>query len=131
MVRSNLASRGASDTIGSAELAEALGTDGKNLRVMLRAKGVGKNANNRYEWDSVDDALEEMGFDDLDEAQEALKESRDERLEELKERGAEKRKAKAKTKKKAAVEDDDDEEDDDEEEEPAPPPRRKKKSTRK
>ena len=55
-----------SDTIGSAELAEALGTDGKNLRVMLRAKGVGKNANNRYEWDSVDDALEEMGFDDLD-----------------------------------------------------------------
>src|SRR5215471_2248628 len=126
--------------IGSTELADALGTDGRNLRVMLRAKGVEKNDNNRYEWESVDAALEELGFDDLDEAVDALKEARDERLEELKNR-PKKKKAAAK-KKKAPVDEDEeddedededdeieDEEDDDEEEEEAPAP--KKRAARK
>src|SRR5215831_15109148 len=48
------------DTVGSKDLAEALGTDGKNLRVMLRARNVKKNETGRYEWDSVDDALEAL-----------------------------------------------------------------------
>src|SRR5215471_10524937 len=66
----------ASGAIGSRELADELGTDGKNLRVMLRDQGVQKNETGRYEWESLEDALEAMGFEDLEEAQEALAESR-------------------------------------------------------
>jgi hypothetical protein len=127
--------KAAKGTIGSQELAEALGTDGRNLRVMLRAKGVEKNENNRYEWDSVDDALEELGFEDLEDAQDALKEARDERLEELKSR-AKKKPKKSKSKKAADEDEDEDDEDDDEdddEEEEAPAPKKKaaaKKPTR-
>jgi sRNA-binding protein len=111
-----------SDTVGSAELAEALGTDGKNLRVMLRDKKVAKNANGRYEWEDLDTALEELGFDDLEDAQQALKEARDKRLEKLKDEGAKKRAAK-----KAASDDEDDEDEDDEDEDEAPAPKAKKK----
>jgi hypothetical protein len=75
----------------------------------------------------VDDALEELGFDDLEEAQDALKAARDERLEELKSRNAKKKK------KSKVVEDEDDDDDedededeDDEEEEEAPKARGKK-----
>jgi hypothetical protein len=113
-----------SDAIGSAELAEALGTDGKNLRVMLRDKKVEKNANGRYEWADLDTALEDLGFDDLEDAQQALKEARDKRLEKLKDEGAKKRAAK-----KAAQEaDEDDEDEDEDDEEETPPPRKKKKA---
>jgi hypothetical protein len=120
-----------SDTIGSSDLAEALGTDGKNLRVMLRDREVKKNENGRYEWDSVDQALEALGFDDLEEAQEALAESRNKRLEALKERNAEAKAEKEKAatkkgKKKAVVEEEDD--DDEEDEEPAPKKAKKKKA---
>lgn len=107
-----------SDTIGTAELAEALGTDGKNLRVMLRDHNVPKNENNRYEWKSVKAALKALGFDDLEEAQEALAEARNKRLEALKARNAE-----AKSNKAA----DSDSDDDDEDEEEAPKPKKKKK----
>jgi len=103
--------------IGSAELAEALGTNGRELRVMLRQKGVEKNENNRYEWDSVEEAVEEMGFKSVKSAKAGLAESRQQRLTELKDKVAaskDKKKAKAKPKssKKAPVEDDEDEEDD-------------------
>lgn len=114
----------AKDTVGSAELADALGTSGRELRVMLRQKKVSKNENNRYEWASVEDALEALGFDDLAEAQEALKESRTQRLDELKSRVEKSKKSKGKGKKAAPADDD---EDDDEDEEPAP----KKKTRRK
>jgi hypothetical protein len=132
-------------SIGASDLAEALSTDektvsGRELRVLLRQKGldeVAKNENNRYEWPSVEAALEQLGFDDLDEARDALMESRTARLEELKEKVAKGKNAKAKpsTKKKKApvVEDEDDDEDDDEDEdevEETPPPR-KKKTTKK
>src|SRR5262245_15967813 len=63
-------------TIGSADLAEALGVSGRELRVMLRDHEVEKNENGRYEWPSVDAALEEMEFDSIEDAQEALSESR-------------------------------------------------------
>jgi len=113
------------DGIGTAELAEALGTDGRNLRVMLRKKGANKTKRfkeqGRYHWDSIEEALEELGFDDVDEAQDALKEARDERLEELKSRPKAKAKSKAKsgtaTKKKRKVVEEDDEDEDDEDEE--------------
>lgn len=123
-----------SDSIGSAELAEALDVSGRELRVLLRSKGVKKNANNRYEWESVDDALEQLGFDDLDAAQEALSESRNERLEELKDKSAKKRAAKKKAKAKAQEADDDEDEDDEEEEEeetPKPKSRRRKTTSKK
>ena len=93
---------------------------------MLRAKSVAKNENNRYEWESVDDALSELGFDDIEEAQDALKAARDERLDELKKRNAKSKKAKAKA--KAAAEEEDDEDEDDEDEEPSP---KAKKSSKK
>lgn len=106
------------DGIGTAELAEALDTDGRNLRVMLRKKGANKSKRfkkeGRYHWASVDEALEELGFDDVDDAKEALKEARDERLEELKAR-PKKDKKKKKAKAKAKDEDEDDEDEDDDE----------------
>lgn len=110
-----------SEGIGTAELAEALDTDGRNLRVMLRQKKANETPrfkeNARYHWDSVDQALEELGFDDADEAKAALKESRDERLEELKNRPkAEKKSTKAKAKKKKAAEPEEDEDEDEDDE---------------
>jgi colicin import membrane protein len=89
------------DGVGSAELAEALETNGRNLRVMLRDKKVKKDENNRYHWNSVEEALTALGFDDVEEAQAALKASRNKRLEALKEKGAEER-AKKKAAKEAA-----------------------------
>ena len=119
-----------STTFGSSELAEALDTSGRELRVMLRQKKVSKNENNRYEWDDLDAALEDLGFDDVDEAKDALAESRTKRLDELKERvGATKKKSSTKGKKAKAEEPEEVEEyEDDEDEEPAPAkkkPRRK------
>lgn len=118
-----------STTFGSAELAEALDTSGRELRVMLRQKKIAKNENNRYEWEDLDSALEDLGFDDVDEAQEALAESRTKRLDELKERvGATKKKTPSKKKSTTQAEEVDEyevDEDDDEEEEPAPKPKRK------
>jgi len=119
----------AKGTVGTQELAEALDTDGKNLRVMLRDHKVKKNDNNRYEWESIEEALEAMGFEDLDDAREALSESRNKRLDALKERNADKKKATAK-KKKAPVDGDGDE-DEDEEEDEEPAPRTRKKRTAK
>lgn len=120
----------ADGNIGSAELAEALGTSGRELRVMLRDHNVPKNENNRYEWPTIEAALEQMGFDDVEEAQEALTESRGKRLAALKERvEASRAAATKKSKKKAAPIEDDDEEDDEEDEVPPPPKRRKKKSS--
>ena len=101
--------------IGSAELAEALGTNGRELRVMLRQKGVEKNENNRYEWDSVEEAVEEMGFKSVKSAKAGLKESRQQRLTELKDKVAAskaKTKGKAKTSKKSKASEEDDEDDD-------------------
>jgi hypothetical protein len=105
--------------IGTKELAEALETSGRELRVMLRQKGVEKNENARYEWDSVEEAVEEMGFKSLASAKKGLKESRAQRLTELKDRVAASKKKKGaakKGKKKAApvVEEDDEEDEDDE-----------------
>jgi hypothetical protein len=80
---------------------------------MLRAKGVEKNENARYEWKSIEAALEELGFDDIEEAQDALKAARDERLDELKKKGKKSKKAKAAA--KAAAEDDDEDDDEDDE----------------
>lgn len=114
-----------SDTFGSAELAEALDTSGRELRVMLRQKKVGKNENNRYEWEGLDEALEALGFDDVDEAKAALAESRTKRLDELKERVAKTKGGKKS--KKASAASDDDEDDDDEDEEPAPKKKAKKR----
>jgi hypothetical protein len=90
--------------VGSAELAEALGTDGRNLRVMLRDHNVEKNPeNNRYEWDSINAALKAIGFKNVAAAKKALVESRQQRLDELKERVADKRgKTKSGTKKKTS-----------------------------
>lgn len=116
------AKKPAKEGIGTADLAEALGTDGRNLRVMLRKKGANKTKRfkeqGRYHWESIEEALEELGFDDVEEAQDALKEARDERLEELKSRPKAKAKSKssAKTKKRRVVEEDDDEDEDDEDE---------------
>jgi hypothetical protein len=116
-----------SGAVGTSELAEALDTDGKNLRVMLRDQGAKKNENNRYEWASIEDAIEALGFEDVEEAKEALAASRNKRLDALKERNAD---AKKKAK-KAPVDEDEDEvdedEDDEEDEEPAP---KKKKPAR-
>jgi hypothetical protein len=85
---------------GTFELAEALETDGRNLRVMLRDRKVKKNAeNNRYEWDSVAAALKAMKFKNVAAAKAALKESRQQRLDELKERVAATRKDKGGKKK--------------------------------
>jgi hypothetical protein len=86
--------------VGSAELAEALGTDGRNLRVMLRDRQVKKNpANNRYEWDSLPAALKAMKFKNIAAAKAALVESRKARLDELKDRVS---KTRAATKKKTS-----------------------------
>jgi hypothetical protein len=121
------AKKSADEGIGTAELSEALGTDSKNLRVMLRDKGANelKDENGRYTWPSLEAALEALGFDDLDEAQEALKEARDKRLQKLKDDGAKKKKAKA----PEPDDEDDDEDEEDEEEAPAPKKRVVKKST--
>ena len=103
--------------IGSAELAEALGTSGRELRVMLRQHKVEKNENNRYEWESVEDAVEEMGFKSIAAAKKGLAESRAQRLDELKERVGKNKAAKKKTAKKSSkkvVEEDDEEDEDDE-----------------
>jgi hypothetical protein len=109
--------------IGTRELAEALNTDGRNLRVMLRKKGANETRKfkkeGRYHWDSIEEALEELGFDDVDDAQEALTEARDERLEELKARPKKsktkaKAKATSKTKKRKVVDEDDEDEDEEE-----------------
>ena len=125
---------------GTAELAEDLETDGKNLRVMLRDIGANAvkskkaphgsfNEAGRYEWEDLDDALEVLGFDSVEDAIERLKEARNTRLDALKERNADKKKpATKKTSKKAPVEDDDEEEDEDEDEEPAPKKRPRKTS---
>ncbi len=97
-----------SSTIGSADLAETLEVSGRELRVMLRDHKVEKNENGRYEWASVEAAMEELGFDDLEEAQEALAESRSKRLEALKERVSKTKKSKGKKKKAPADEDEED-----------------------
>jgi hypothetical protein len=110
------------DGIGTAELAEALGTDGRNLRVMLRKQGANNTKKfkqeGRYRWDSVEEAIEELGFDDVDDAKEALAEARDERLEELKARPKPKKSkkptSKTRTKKTRQVVDEDEDEDEDE-----------------
>jgi hypothetical protein len=107
--------------IGSAELAEALGTSGRELRVMLRQHKVEKNENNRYEWDSVEDAVSEMGFKSIAAAKKGLAESRAQRLDELKERVGKNKKKKASSKagtkksKKVVEEDEEDFEDEDDE----------------
>jgi hypothetical protein len=123
--------------IGSSELADALGTDGKNLRVMLRDHEVEKNDAGRYEWPSIKAALRELGFDDLEDAQEALAEARNKRLDALKERNAEQKASKQKKKAKARAqseEDDEDEDDvedeDEDDEEPAPKKRSSKSSSK-
>lgn len=116
--------------IGSAELAAALDTSGRELRVMLRQKEVEKADTGRYEWDSVDEAVEEMGFKSIVSAKKGLAASRATRLDELKERvgkkkDAEKKAAAAGTSKKSkkskkpapAPEPDEDEEDDEDDEE--------------
>ena len=96
-----------SDTYGTAELAEDLETDGKNLRVMLRdigankPRGEGKGSFNeagRYEWVDLADALKTLGFKTKEKAIAALKDARDTRLNVLKERNAEKKAEKAKEK---------------------------------
>ena len=104
--------------IGTSELAEALETSGRELRVMLRQKKVEKNENNRYEWDSVEEAVQEMGFKSLASAKKGLAASRATRLEELKERVGKNKKEKAaagkgtkKGKKKPAPEPEDEDED--------------------
>ena len=93
--------------IGTKELAEALSTSdktisGRELRVMLRDKEANTTErfaeNRRYKWDSVEQALSELGFDDLDEAREALAQSRAKRLEALKEKVGEKREKEKKEK---------------------------------
>jgi len=131
-------------TVSAQDLADALSTDekkvnGRELRVMLRQKGIdkiAKNENNRYEWDSIEAALEQMGFEDLDDARDALLESRDQRLEELKDKVAKKKGAKKKKTKAPEPEeeeDEDEDEDDDEEEDEEPAPKKKtpaKKTTR-
>jgi hypothetical protein len=106
--------RAAKDGIGSAELAELLETNGRNLRVMLRDRG--KNAsdypNNRYHWKNQAAALKDLGFSSLDDAMEAIDEARDTRLDALKENQAKKRAATKTTKKgrrAKAVEVDEDE----------------------
>jgi hypothetical protein len=119
-----------STTYGSSELAADLDTSGRELRVMLRQKKIEKNANNRYEWDDLDSALEDLGFDDVDEAKGALSESRTKRLEELKERVGSKKKKSSKGKKAKADEPEEvDEYDADEDEEPAPA-KKKKRATK-
>ena len=110
-----------SDTIGSSELAEALGVSGRELRVLLRKQKVSKNDNNRYEWTDVESALEELGFDDVGDAREALDAARKDRIDELKKKTADKKKAK----KSAPASDED--EDDDEDGEPAPKSKKKGK----
>jgi hypothetical protein len=130
---------------GTAELAEDLETDGKNLRVMLRDIGANAvkskkaphgsfNEAGRYEWEDLDDALETLGFDSVEDAIERLTEARNTRLDALKERNADKKKTTAKktTKRTAKVEEPDEDEDlededEDEDEEPAP---KKKPATR-
>jgi hypothetical protein len=122
---------------GTAELAEDLETDGKNLRVMLR--DIGANATKskknphgsfndagRYEWEDLDDALETLGFDDVDEAIDRLKEARNTRLDALKERNASKKKKTAK--KVKPVVDEAEDEDEDEDEAPAPKKRTRRSS---
>lgn len=94
------------DGIGTKELADALETSGRTLRMLLRKKKVGKDENNRYHWASVSAALKELGFKTADDAKEALKEEQTERLEEMKSR-VEKKGKKSKKSKKAPVEDDD------------------------
>jgi len=133
--------KSAKSTVSAQDLADALSTDekkinGRELRVMLRQKGIdkiAKNENNRYEWDSIEAALEQMGFEDLDDARDALVESRDQRLEELKEKVA-KKKGKKKKAPEPVEEEDDEDEDEEEDEEPAPKkkaPAKKKTATRK
>lgn len=116
--------------IGTADLADALETDGRSLRIMLRSLGVAKNPeNNRYEWDSVDAAVEALGFDSIADVQEALEESKKERITELKKR-VEKKRTKGKKRRVKEPEPENDEDDeidlDDEEEEPAPKKRKKR-----
>lgn len=80
--------------IGTKDLAAALGTDGRNLRVMLRDKGANAKKDEetgRYQWSSLEDALVALGFKNEDEAKAALKEARDKRLNKLKEDAAAKR----------------------------------------
>ena len=122
---------------GTAELAEDLETDGKNLRVMLRDIGANAvkskknphgsfNEAGRYEWEDLDDALETLGFDSVEDAIDRLTEARNTRLDALKERNADKKKTTPakKTTRRAKVEEPEDEdedvdlEDEDEDEEP-------------
>lgn len=85
--------------VGSFEVAEALGTDGRNLRVMIRDRGLNAKSfeSGRYEWDSVDDALKQMKIKGkspsarIEAAKEALADSRNTRLQALKDRNAENR----------------------------------------
>src|SRR5215831_13153451 len=65
--------------VSTQDVADALSTpektiNGRELRVLLRQKGIdkiAKNENNRYEWPTIEKALESMGFEDLDEARDA------------------------------------------------------------
>jgi len=117
-------------SITSREFAEALGTTSKNLRVMLRDRGIKKGETGRYEWASLEAALEQLGFEDVEEAKDAMKEARNARLDVLKESQAEKRAAAAKGKKKKAEpepEDEDDEDEDEEEEAPVAKKRTRRK----
>lgn len=81
--------------IGTAELAEALETDGRNLRVMIRDAGLSAAdfPNGRYEWDSLEEAFKQLKIKNAAAGKKALKASRDSRLEKLKEDAAAKRKA--------------------------------------
>src|SRR5215831_9160502 len=131
--------------VSTQDVADALSTpektiNGRELRVLLRQKGIdkiAKNENNRYEWPTIEKVLESMGFEDLDEARDALVESRAERLKDLKEKvtkaKVKKRAARKKAKEAEPVDEDEDEledlEEEEDEEEEAPPPKRKAKTT--
>ena len=131
-----------STTYGTSELAADLETDGKNLRVMLRDIGANAikskknphgsfNDAGRYEWEDLDDALEVLGFEDVDEAIDRLKEARNTRLDALKERNAASKKKTKKVKPVVEADEDDEDEDEDEEEEtPVKKPTRRRRSTK-
>lgn len=110
-------------TVGAGDVAAALETTGRSLRMLLRAKGLNetaKNENNRYEWPTLEDALESMGFDDVDEAKAAIKEQASEALQKMKDRLGPKKgkkKTKARGRPKKAPEPDEDDEDEEEDEE--------------
>jgi hypothetical protein len=130
-----------SETYGTSALADDLETDGKNLRVMLRdlkanrlrKKGTTGSFNDagRYEWSDLDDALDTLGFDSVEDAIDRLRESRNTRLDALKERNAGKKKAKAKKAPEPEPDEDEDEDEEDDEEEAPPKRTSRRRSSRK